>query len=86
MHNDAAKQFDRYLQVAIHNKNGQGLLHFSNAFFVFLCFMSQSTIKMDKGAQHVFLLLITEKIVAIHNKNGQGLLHTAKVQSIFVTF
>ena len=63
--------------VAIHNKNGQGLLpetvpqllHYSK---------SQSTIKMDKGyylrIQHLVKKQVVYSCVAIHNKNGQGLL------------
>ncbi len=61
--------------VAIHNKNGQGLLRMARTMFSLLAW-SQSTIKMDKGyypninPKNKFPL----QSVAIHNKNGQGLL------------
>ena len=63
--------------VAIHNKNGQGLLRqrFSrNGKRT----ESQSTIKMDKGYYLIYMngFQIAIKTVAIHNKNGQGLLLT----------
>ncbi len=35
--------------VAIHNKNGKGLLHTTNAITEVMVKMSQSTIKMEKG-------------------------------------
>ena len=61
--------------VAIHNKNGKGLLH----FYFFLMSekqkMSQSTIKMEKGYyKKNTLYSISSDVVAIHNKNGKGLL------------
>ena len=37
------------LDVAIHNKNGQGLLPKSKLSLMLLSWKSQSTIKMDKG-------------------------------------
>ena len=37
--------------VAIHNKNGQGLLH-PTSILTHRLWMSQSTIKMDKGYYH----------------------------------
>ena len=61
--------------VAIHNKNGQGLLQkilLQNLFFLQT---SQSTIKMDKGYYEDTVAVASKtKVVAIHNKNGQGLL------------
>ena len=44
-------------KVAIHNKNGKGLLlkHISHSEFAH--YMSQSTIKMEKGYYHVYALL-----------------------------
>ena len=62
------------VNVAIHNKNGQGLLLGKTSRKNILQ-VSQSTIKMDKGYYtyrgrwHGIVLA-----VAIHNKNGQGLL------------
>ena len=63
-------------QVAIHNKNGQGLLPIGANTNGIIKDLSQSTIKMDKGYYcnvdgHT---LTKEEQVAIHNKNGQGLL------------
>ncbi len=63
--------------VAIHNKNGQGLLPESGYLNVLGQVSSQSTIKMDKGYYvQVKKSIFNEKVVAIHNKNGQGLLLT----------
>ncbi len=61
--------------VAIHNKNGKGLLH--NCFLEqpHLSSTSQSTIKMEKGYYNFSCLCYyTTARVAIHNKNGKGLL------------
>ncbi len=61
--------------VAIHNKNGQGLLQANKDNKVFGKKESQSTIKMDKGYYFVWLYKQeAHNLVAIHNKNGQGLL------------
>ena len=37
------------MEVAIHNKNGQGLLLLGNLLRLLVLLASQSTIKMDKG-------------------------------------
>ena len=61
--------------VAIHNKNGQGLLREALDDRRFTEQTSQSTIKMDKGYYKISENLRDElNKVAIHNKNGQGLL------------
>ncbi len=62
--------------VAIHNKNGQGLLpNGKPQQYVVLLHWSQSTIKMDKGYYYfVYVPVAADIVVAIHNKNGQGLL------------
>ena len=39
----------QHIAVAIHNKNGQGLLRKVFVISVFISIRSQSTIKMDKG-------------------------------------
>ncbi len=63
--------------VAIHNKNGQGLLLYVQDIMENKNIVSQSTIKMDKGyyatIAHSPQLSLR---VAIHNKNGQGLLRS----------
>ena len=63
--------------VAIHNKNGQGLLHKTIASATEEVAESQSTIKMDKGYYKNCSIThtVASNKVAIHNKNGQGLLH-----------
>ena len=61
--------------VAIHNKNGQGLLLTIIHLPSFSSYQSQSTIKMDKGYyQQEETIKESINRVAIHNKNGQGLL------------
>ncbi len=61
--------------VAIHNKNGQGLLPQCLKKHCDKKALSQSTIKMDKGYYtHSSFWLFNCDTVAIHNKNGQGLL------------
>ena len=62
--------------VAIHNKNGKGLLPNVSMVYRIAQELSQSTIKMEKGyykLKHNYTRF-TKKIVAIHNKNGKGLL------------
>ena len=62
--------------VAIHNKNGKGLL-LERATLGYVSPRSQSTIKMEKGYYSNWSIDISEAdIVAIHNKNGKGLLRT----------
>ena len=61
-------------KVAIHNKNGQGLLRVTERKRTTKT-ASQSTIKMDKGyycLANIYIFYLSH--VAIHNKNGQGLL------------
>ena len=63
------------IQVAIHNKNGKGLLLIVGSFIIMFSPMSQSTIKMEKGYYSNLTAFSTPSaIVAIHNKNGKGLL------------
>ncbi len=67
-----------HLEVAIHNKNGKGLLLKERNFVEDTQPLSQSTIKMEKG----YYLQSSERdsrtrTVAIHNKNGKGLLRTS---------
>ena len=60
--------------VAIHNKNGKGLLLKIGDKLV-LKTKSQSTIKMEKGYYHFRPeRSVAPLSVAIHNKNGKGLL------------
>ena len=64
--------------VAIHNKNGQGLLLELNRKLSAQTRQSQSTIKMDKGYYYDEVVVDNSTAaVAIHNKNGQGLLPAA---------
>ncbi len=64
-----------HIAVAIHNKNGQGLLLKIMKSKRGGAIVSQSTIKMDKGYyQSISLSPLQNQLVAIHNKNGQGLL------------
>ena len=61
-------------EVAIHNKNGKGLLQ-SDCKKRFSVNLSQSTIKMEKGYYSRRVSIFSTAIaVAIHNKNGKGLL------------
>ena len=62
--------------VAIHNKNGKGLLHIQLLRNPVWGRRSQSTIKMEKGYYGKKKQPTNEKDfkVAIHNKNGKGLL------------
>ncbi len=61
--------------VAIHNKNGQGLLLETQSPATFILNVAIHN-KNGQGLLQwgVQLLLIKLSIVAIHNKNGQGLL------------
>ena len=62
-------------EVAIHNKNGKGLLQKPKTHQQPAAVGSQSTIKMEKGYYVTTgQLWVYKKIVAIHNKNGKGLL------------
>ncbi len=66
------------LIVAIHNKNGKGLLPPNEVLAIFRAAKeSQSTIKMEKGYYFYCNSFCRKRIakVAIHNKNGKGLLH-----------
>ena len=48
-------------------------------------YVSQSTIKMDKGYYLLFLIAtINSDVVAIHNKNGQGLLLAIGVVALII--
>ena len=61
--------------VAIHNKNGKGLLQKNVEYVPFMGWLSQSTIKMEKGYYVKALQAAAKTLaVAIHNKNGKGLL------------
>ncbi len=65
------------LKVAIHNKNGKGLLRHTQGCTTQKVFhQSQSTIKMEKGyyMMRKDLMNFFLNNVAIHNKNGKGLL------------
>ena len=58
----AEKLLDRLVTVAIHNKNGQGLLRANITVSAPIIFMSQSTIKMDKGYYSNFLIALLRKL------------------------
>ena len=62
--------------VAIHNKNGKGLLQNVAVEISNILTESQSTIKMEKGYYGRLRKNIAkiQVVVAIHNKNGKGLL------------
>ncbi len=61
--------------VAIHNKNGQGLLHNVLVFYSRLYMIVAIHNKNGQGLLLYDSLNIVRKAkVAIHNKNGQGLL------------
>ena len=62
--------------VAIHNKNGKGLLLELIAKIACAVAKSQSTIKMEKGyyTNKRNFKRYWRLVVAIHNKNGKGLL------------
>ena len=62
--------------VAIHNKNGKGLLPDEEVMIRLEECESQSTIKMEKGyyGNAYNTVRRREGDVAIHNKNGKGLL------------
>ncbi len=61
--------------VAIHNKNGKGLLHAPTLGELEVYIKSQSTIKMEKGYYTKEFKNSSRYLgVAIHNKNGKGLL------------
>ena len=63
-------------KVAIHNKNGKGLLQVSETAKAAADKASQSTIKMEKGYYtETASAFVMPDDVAIHNKNGKGLLH-----------
>ena len=63
------------LVVAIHNKNGKGLLQGPKELSAALPWRSQSTIKMEKGYYQISQsAIVRAQGVAIHNKNGKGLL------------
>ena len=63
-----------FIYVAIHNKNGKGLLLIW-LYCRLLRQASQSTIKMEKGYyNYTVSYKKTNPIVSIHNKNGKGLL------------
>ena len=64
-------------RVAIHNKNGKGLLQeLGYDYNLSRIMKSQSTIKMEKGYYEEAMLMYPDlgDVVAIHNKNGKGLL------------
>ncbi len=70
------------LSVAIHNKNGKGLLPLLYGIVAYFFYQSQSTIKMEKG---YYVIMMIEDLmlikVAIHNKNGKGLLQEIRIPS-----
>ena len=69
--------------VAIHNKNGKGLLQTDKAVIFLDGNKSQSTIKMEKGYyDELFQKVVDARKVAIHNKNGKGLLHQSQFAAI----
>ncbi len=70
------------INVAIHNKNGQGFLRKMKQV-VSTCIESQSTIKMDKVSykSRSSKLAAANKEVAIHNKNGQGFLQRQRLRT-----
>ncbi len=63
------------LVVAIHNKNGKGLLHIYHIYNTAASDLVAIHNKNGKGLLHVMDWDSTNiNIVAIHNKNGKGLL------------
>ena len=71
----AEKEAANTAKVAIHNKNGKGLLLKFLIMQESECKKSQSTIKMEKGYYSKIICQWGQKNnVAIHNKNGKGLL------------